>query len=287
MKRRKFINSSALGIASAGLLSQLPGRMFAMSAGKLVTLPIGFQSYVLRTEIGQDITGTLTEMAKLGYEHVEMCSPSGYMGPFAPLAKYSGSELKGIIEDTGLRCISSHFTLKEMQTNLEERIGFAGELGLKHFVCSGGLDAPTLDEIKAKCAEMNTMGEKIKQGGMTAGFHNHAVEFEHQIDGRYVYDILLEELDPDLVKMQFQTQVITMGIKASDYFKKHPGRFISAHLQDYDPNDTSKEVTLGQGITDWKDFFEAAPQGGLELVYVEMESDPATLTDSVTYLKNL
>ncbi len=102
-----------------------------------------------------------------------------------------------------------------------------------------------------------------------------------------MYDILLEELDPNLVKMQYQTQVITMGIKGSTYFNKYPGRFISAHLQDYDKNDTSKEIALGQGISDWKDFFKAAEKGGLQIVYVEMESNPGTLADSVTYLKNL
>jgi sugar phosphate isomerase/epimerase len=287
MQRRKFLTKSSLGLASAGLLPLVPGRIFASEPKKLVTMPVGFQSYVLRKEIGQDITGTLREMAALGYQYVEMCSPSGYMGPFEPLAKYSGKELKTIISDTGMACNSSHFTLKEMQTNLEERIDFANEMGLKHFVCSGGLDAPTLDEVKGRCAEMNVMGEQIKQGGLTAAFHNHDVEFKHRIDGRYVYDILLEELDPDLVKMQYQTQPITMGVQGSTYFNKYPGRFISAHLQDYDKNDTSKEIALGQGIADWKDFFSAAPKGGLELVYVEMESNPGTLAESVTFLKNL
>jgi len=287
MQRRRFLTKSSLGLASAGLLSQLPSTLFARGADHLVKVPVGFQSYVLRNEIGQDITGTLKKMVALGYQYVEMCSPSGYMGPFEPLAKYSGKELKALIEDTGMSCISSHFTLKEMHTNLEERLDFANQLGLKHFVLSSGLDAPSLDEVKAKCEELNTMAEKITKAGLTAAFHNHDAEFKHSFDGRYVYDILLDELDPNLVKMQYQTQVITMGIKGSTYFNKYPGRFISAHLQDYDKNDTSKEIALGQGISDWKDFFKAAEKGGLQIVYVEMESNPGTLAESVTYLKNL
>ncbi len=287
MQRRKFLTKSSLGIAAVGLLPQMQGRIFAQKSNKLVTMPIGFQSYVLREEIGRDLTGTLQKAAAMGYTYVEMCSPSGYMGPFEPLAKYSGKELKALIEETGMGCISSHFTMNEMRTNLEERIEFANELGLKHFVCSGGLDAPTLDEIKGKCAEMNVMGEQIRKGGLVAAFHNHDVEFKHQIDDKYVFDILLEELDPDLVKMQYQTQPIAMGIQGSTYFNKYPGRFISAHLQDYDKNDTTKEIALGQGIADWKDFFSAASKGGLQQVYVEMESNPGTLAESVTYLKNL
>ncbi len=287
MKRREFMTKSTMGAATVGLLTHLPAKVFAGPAAKLVNMPIGFQSYVLREAIGKDITATLKDMAAMGYQYVEMCSPSGYMGPFEPLAKYSGAELKTIIEDTGMSCNSSHFTLKEMRTNLEERINFARQLGLEHFVCSGGLDAPTLDEVKAKCAEMNAMGEKIKNAGLVAAFHNHDVEFKHQFEGRYVYDILLEELDPDLVKMQYQTQVITMGIQGSAYFNKYPGRFISAHLQDYEKGDTSKETVLGQGIADWKDFFKAAKKGGLQVVYVEMESNPGTLKGSIEYLKGL
>jgi sugar phosphate isomerase/epimerase len=287
MERRKFIRYSTIGAASATLLPAFAGSLTPLPFDKLVTMPIGFQSYVLREEIGKDITGTLKKMAGLGYTHVEMCSPSGYMGPFEPLAIHSGKALKEIIEDTGMECKSSHFTLKEMQTNLEERIDFANRMGLEHFVCSGGLDAPSLDEVKAKCAELNEIGERIKKAGMIAAFHNHDVEFKHKLDGRMVYDILLDELDPEVVKMQYQTQPIVMGIQGSTYFNQYPGRFISAHLQDYSKEDNSKEIALGQGIADWKDFFGAAEKGGLEVVYVEMESNPATLTDSITYLKNL
>ena len=287
MKRRQFLTYGTLGAASIGILSPYSSPLFAAVPAGLVTQPIGFQSYVLREEIGKDIIGTLKKMVDYGYQYVEMCSPSGYMGPFEPLAKYSGTELKKIIEDCGIACNSSHFTLKEMRTNLDERIDFANQMGLKHFVLSSGLDSPTLDEVKSKCGELNAMGEKIRKAGMIAGFHNHDVEFKNKFDGKLVYDIILEELDPNLVKMQFQTQVITLGYKGSTYFKKFPGRFISAHLQDYDTNDTTKEIALGQGISNWKDFFKASQKGGLEVVYVEMESNPGTLKDSITYLKNL
>ena len=77
--------------------------------------------------------------------------------------------------------------------------------------------------------------------------------------------LMLERLDPSLVKMQFQVAAITSGYKAQDYFRKFPGRFISAHLQDYDPSNHKKEVVMGTGIVDWKDFFKAAKVGGLNI----------------------
>lgn len=286
MKRREFIAQGSAGLATLGLFSGIPARLMAFSPPR-ISMPIGFQSYVLREDIGKDLTGTLNNMAAMGYEYVEMCSPSGYMGPFAPLAKYSGSELKSMIEDTGMKCTSSHFTFPELKNNLDDRIEFSQQLGLEHVVLSSGLHAESLDQVKENCAKLNEIGEKVKAAGMVAAFHNHDAEFKQKFNGKPEYDYILEELDPDLVKMQFQTQVIVMGYKASDYFKKYPGRFISAHLQDYATDDLSKEVVLGKGIADWKDFFKAARIGGVEVAYVEMESDPATLKGSVDYLSKL
>ena len=84
--------------------------------------------------------------------------------------------------------------------------------------------------------------------------------------------------------MQFQVAVVNIGYKAADYFRKHPGRFISAHLADWD-KEKDKQVPIGQGEVDWKDFFEAAKIGGVKNIFVEM--DPETFKDSAKYLLDL
>jgi sugar phosphate isomerase/epimerase len=244
---------------------------------------------VLRDEINKDIVGTLKKTFEMGYQHVEMCSPFGYApGTFGALAKYSGKELKNIVNDSGLACYSTHFTWNELDKHLDARIAFAHEMELKHMVCSGGLYGKTMDDLKKQCDTLNKISEKITSAGLVAGYHNHNGEFEQKKDGRPDYDIILEQLDPTYVKMQFQVAAIQVGYKAADYFRKFPGRFISAHLQDYSTNDHNKQIILGEkGLVDWKDFFEAAKVGGLKWVYVEMESDPGTLEGSVKYLKTL
>ena len=71
---------------------------------------------------------------------------------------------------------------------------------------------------------------------MQAGFHNHDGEFK-QIDGILIYDKLMSELDPQLVKMQYQVAVGRLGFDAPTLFQKYSGRFISLHLQDWSPAD--------------------------------------------------
>ena len=289
MNRRSFLGNTAAGLVAAGFLGSIPEAVLAAAKAKGINLPLGFQSYVYRQVIGQKPDETMKELASYGYQNIEWCSPKGYMGDFAPLAKYSGKELKKITNDAGLQSTSCHFTWKEItdHDSLAERIEFANQLGLNHMVCSGGLMAKTEDEVKQRCEQMNHVGEMVKKGGMVAGYHNHNGEFDEKFGDRPQYDLMLEHLDPSLVNLQFQVAAITSGYKAQDYFRKFPGRFISAHLQDYSPQDHTKEVTMGTGIVDWKDFFAAAKTAGLKYIFVEMESDPTVMEGCAKYIKSL
>jgi sugar phosphate isomerase/epimerase len=285
MNRRSFLGTTAAGLTASSLI---PSAVLAM-AKKRINMPLGFQSYVFRDEISQSPHETMSRLAGYGYKNVEWCSPKGYQGPFTPLVKYSGKELKKITNDAGLETTSCHFTWKEItdDSNLAERIEFAHDLGLKCMICSGAPTAKTEEELQKHCEQLNHFGEQVKKAGLVAGYHNHNGEFDEKFNSRPHYDIMMEQLDGSLVKMQFQVAAITSGYKAQDYFRKFPGRFISAHLQDYDPNDHKKEVIMGTGIVDWKDFFDAAKVGGLKYYFVEMESNPVVMKGCADYVKTL
>ena len=222
----------------------------------------------------EDFPGTLKEMAKMGYKEVEMCSPLGYsMSGFKPLNDMSGSEMRKIIEDSGLRCTSSHFTMGELRDSLDNRIEWTLQMGFKQIILSSfGLprDA-SVDDFRRAADELNKIGEKTKSAGIQAGFHNHHGEFEKRGD-ELIYEALLDEFDPDLVKMQFQVAVVNIGYIAADYFRKYPGRFISAHLADWSDK-KEKSVPVGQGIVNWKDFLKAAQTGGVKNIFVEQSPD--------------
>ena len=282
--RRKFIKKSGLAIGALATLN-LHSRVMGIETKTVESL--GFQSWTIRKALNKDFVGTLEMMAGYGYNEIEMCSPLSYSGAgFAPLHKLSGKELRKIIEDAGMICRSSHYNAGELRNNLEERIDWSNQVGISQMMlASFGLakDDRRIDDYRRAAAELNGIGEKTKAAGIQLGFHNHHMEFEKD-GGELIYDAILEELDPDLVKMQFQVAVVNIGYKAADYFRKHPGRFISAHLADWDKAQ-EKQVPIGQGEVDWKDFFEAAKIGGVKNIYVEM--DPETFEDSATYLLGL
>jgi sugar phosphate isomerase/epimerase len=283
--RRDFLGKSLLtGAALAAAPSLFSLDSFA--SGKPQTLPLGFQVWTIKDKLIADFPGTLKMMAGLGYQSVEMCSPPGYESSgFGPLMKLKPKEMLKIINDAGLNFESTHYGMGEFRKNLDERIAFAAESGQKQMVLSSfGLpkESKMSDWMKA-ADELNGMGLKSKKAGIQMAFHNHHGEFE-KIDGILIYDELLKRFDPEYVKMQFQVAVVNIGYKAADYFKKYPGRFISAHLADWS-NTEKKSVPMGKGIVDWKEFFASIKKGGVKNIFVEM--DPETFEESAKFYQSL
>jgi sugar phosphate isomerase/epimerase len=199
--------------------------------------------------------------------------------------KLKAKEMKQIINDAGLICPSSHYGMPELREHLDERITFALESGQTQMILSSfGLpENAALDDWLKAADEFNKMGVRAKGAGIQMGFHNHNGEFQ-KINGALIYDALMKQFDPEYIKMQFQVAVISIGYKASDYFKKYPGRFISAHLADWSDS-KKKSVPIGQGIVDWKEFFATIETGGVKNIFVEMDEE--TFKESADYLKNL
>lgn len=286
MNRREFFSKSGIGIGSVMLALQFDSPLFGMNLQSIASIPFGFQVWTIKDALIKDFSGTLKMMAGLGYKTVEMCSPPGYeTSGFGPLMKLKGAEMKKIVEDAGLRLESTHYGMGELRENLDNRIAFAAESGQKQMICSSFWlpESATISDWQKAAEELNKIGEKTKASGIQMGFHNHHMEFQ-KLEGKLIYDLLLENLDKDLVKMQFQVAVVNIGYKASDYFEKYPGRFISAHLSDWSAT-SQKQVPIGQGIVDWNEFFAAAQKAGVKNYFEEMDQE--TFKDSAVFLQKI
>src|SRR5262249_22906550 len=161
------------------------------------------------------------------------CSPVGYAdNGFAGLAKYKGPELRKILSDAGVTCVSSHFGIDELRKDQAASIAWAKDIGLTQMLVPSldGPKNPALDDVKRAADEYNKMGELAAKSGIQQGLHNEDFELT-KINGKRTYDLLLELLDPKLVKFQFQVSTIAQGYDAAEYLTKYPGRFISMHVQ--------------------------------------------------------
>jgi sugar phosphate isomerase/epimerase len=283
ISRREFVTQSAAGALAGGLVMSQAVELDANPLG----LPLGCQTWPVREMIAKDFPSTLKQLSAAGFQSIEMCSPVGYAdNGFGDLAKYSGNELKTIIRNAGLACVSSHFGIDELRKNQDDRIAWARDLGLTQMIVPSlaGPKHPTLDDVKRAAEEYNKIGEKAAQAGIQQGLHNENFECSTLPDGKRTYDVLFELLDRKLVKFQFQVSTISQGFDAAEYFTRYPGRFISMHVQGWSAT-SKKIVPVGQGTLDWKRIFTAAKVGGIENYFVEMEL--GMMRASVPYLRQL
>ena len=272
-------------LKDAGAVTLLASAARELTANPL-GLPIGCQTWPVRKMIATDFPGTIKMLGEAGFQRIEMCSPGGYADSgFGGVAKYRGPEFRRILSDAGVECESSHFGMEELRKDQARAIAWAQDVGLKQMLVAslGGPRHPTMDDVKRAADEYNKIAEQTHKAGMQQGLHNEGFELS-KVDGRRTYDILIELLDPKLVKFQFQVSTISDGYDAAEYFMKYPGRFFSMHAQGWNAT-TRKIVPVGQGTLDWKKIFTAAKTGGLQNYFVEM--DLPMMKASVPYLKNL
>lgn len=293
--RREFIARAAAASGLAGCLVLHPAEAEANPLG----LPIGCQVWPLQSML-KDLPAFAQSLSGIGVTRLELCSPLGYGPAFASLA--DGKEVRTILADHGMKAESSHFTMGELRNSQEKSLEWAHTIGIRQVITASlgdgnGGSNPTLDQVKRAAEEYNRIAAVSAKAGMQQGLHNEGFEMA-TVDGRRTYDMLLDLLDPKLVKFQFQMSTITAGFVAADYFLKYPGRFFSMHLQDIDMNapppsaDSAparrgrfRQVAMGQGSIDWPKTFKAARVGGVKNYFVEQGWD--LTQQSVAFLKAL
>jgi len=283
ISRRTFLkNAGATATAASFLAAAGALRLRANPLG----MPIGCQTWPVRDMIAKDFPGTIKQLAAAGFQTIELCSPVGYADSgFAGLAAYKGAELRKILNDAAVTCVSSHFGIEELRANQEDRIAWAKDLGLTQMLVPtlNGPKKPTMDDVKRAADEYNKMAEKSAQAGIQQGLHNEDFELS-MVDGKRTYDLLFDLLDPKLVKFQFQVSTISRGYDAAEYFTRYPGRFISMHVQGW-LAEAKKMMPVGQDSLDWKKIFSAAKTAGIRNYFVEMNLD--LMKASVPYLRTL
>lgn len=286
--RRSFLKTSAALSAGAMLAPQL------LNAKERI---IGVQLYTVRDVIQKDLAGTLAKIASIGFKAVENATYTGTQNFYGLDAKSYAKLLK----DNGLINPSGHYRwgLDEkggimkgtMLHEWDKAVDDAAAAGLQYMVCAwlspderGGLD-----QYKRLAADCNKAGEICKKAGIQFCYHNHDFEFEQE-DGKYKWDVLLNEADKDLVKFELDLYwVAKAGLDATKLFSKNPGRYPLWHVKDMDKTEKKSFTEVGNGVIDFKKIFKDKKTAGLKYFFVEQDICPGSpfdsITQSISYIK--
>jgi len=265
--RRNFLKASG-GLALGTLI--LP----RINNGAKVK-DVGAQLYSVRKEMLSDATGTLQQLAKIGYKELE--SAKSEKGNYYGLTP---KEIKKLTQDLGMTLRSGHTRIdKDWQRSVDE----AAEAGQEYLICSSlPANGQTIENYQRSADAFSKAAEDCKKVNITFGYHNHEAEFE-KVNGQVLYDILLERTDPNLVKMEMDLGwIIVTGNDPIKYFEKYPGRFPLWHLKDMDK--AKKQSTeFGKGEVDIAGLLRNGKKWGMKYFFIEQEEYTHTAFESMKY----
>jgi len=197
---------------------------FSWAAAEHKIENIGLQLYTVRDAMQRDFEGTLTRVAAIGYTEVE----------FAGYFDRSPKDIRSLLDRNGLISPSTHVDYEVLGEKWPKEIETSKIIGQSYIICpwipEEVRNQP--DGWKRAAETFNRAGEVSKKAGIQFGYHNHWFEF-YPVNGKRPYDSLLEECDPNLVKMEMDLCWIEVGGgDPLDYFRRYPGRFPLVHVKD-------------------------------------------------------
>src|ERR1051326_6015240 len=176
MKRHPSLaRRSFLAIAAAAPLAGAPQRKRP---------PIGLELFSVREELAKDLKGTVTAVAKMGYEVVEFFSP--YFNWTPAYAK----SVRTLMGDLGIRCNSTHNSAAAFTGDgIAKAIELNQILGAKYIVMASAGNPAGLDGWRKVGDTLTQASEKFRAAGLRGGYHNHQAEFR-QVEGKRPIEII-------------------------------------------------------------------------------------------------
>lgn len=257
----------------------------------MIRLPIALQLYSVRQELAADLEGTLTAVADMGYDGVEL---SG-------LGAYRADEMQTALLRRGLTPVSVHVPLAELTADMPSVLGVYAAMGCRcvvvphlspDYLPGGAHFLPTLDAL---CA----VGTAAARLGMRLLYHNHDFEFSVS-SGKTLLDQLLSQTDPAVLGLQLDVCWAQVGgADPAAVLRQYTARVPLIHLKDYaggptDPANGSFEMRpLGRGAVNLPAVLAAAEPAGVDWLVVEQDIPTPGKTalqcarESMDYLKSL
>lgn len=236
--------------------------------------PIALQLYTIREDLKNDLAGTLTKIAKMGYVGAE-----SYGG-------LDASAVKKVADDIGLQIMGSHVPAP-VGENKDKVLEMAQIYDIDNVIIPG---LPH-DKFKSRAgiAEMidfvNTAHTNVSSAGLKLGYHNHEFEFV-PIDDTVGYQIFLEGLHPDIFMEVDTYWAQNAGYNVLDLLDQLGSRCPYLHIKDGPGGEhDAPQLALGEGIMDIPAIVNAHDS---EWLIVELDSCATNMLEAVhksyTYL---
>ena len=261
ISRRRFLGAAA----AAPLATALAQQRERVAEEIIPKVPVGLELYSVRNELAKDLNGTVTRVAKMGYQVVEFYAP--YFGWTLQQAK----DVRKLMDGLGIRCRSTHNGPNAFTGDgIAKAIELNRALGSEYVVMASAGQVKGLDGWRTVAETLTSAAEKFRVEGLKGGYHNHQLEFT-PLEGKRPIEIIAANTPQDFMLQLDVGTCVEMGSDPVAWIKANPGRIRALHLKDWAPGEGYK-VLFGEGKAPWKEIFAAAESvGGVEYYLIEQE----------------
>lgn len=236
--------------------------------GQRRAVTVGIELYSVRSELAKDLLGTVSRVARMGYEAVEFYSP------YQQWTTEQAKEVRKRLDDLGVRCPSTHNGANAFSGDgLKRAIELNQIIGSATLVMASPPRVADLAGWRALGAQLAEVSATLRPLGLRAGFHNHAAEWA-PVEGQRPMDVLAGATPPDFVLQLDVGTALQAGVDPVAWVRANPGRIRSMHCKDWSAvNGRGYEVAFGEGQGPWRALFAAAEEvGGVECYLIEQET---------------
>jgi sugar phosphate isomerase/epimerase len=211
-----------------------------------MTLRVGLQLYSVRNALARDPWGTLAQLAEAGFTHLEAANHHARTDPGVGFG-VAAPELRAQLADLGLSIIGCHINPLDLEI-LPRALEYQAELGNTQFGCDiEFFPYGDRDYVLRRSELYNQVGELARAHGMRFYYHNHFQEFQRFGD-EYVYDLILQNTNPELVKLELDTYWMYRGGQDPiTWMQKCADRVILLHQKDF-PAGAPQPLNLYDGV---------------------------------------
>ena len=239
----------------------------------------GIQLYSIRDISKDNLSAALEAAARIGYKYVE----------FAGFFSHTADEVKNMLDRYGLEVAGAHVGWTSFAPeNLDELIEFHRAIGNKNVVI------PAFDckeESLEKLIKYVNLAElKLKANGLSAGYHNHSVEFMTTDYGKIIFDEIVNRTNLDIQLDTFW--VYNAGLDPVAMIEKYKDRIKSIHLKDglaYTETESGKPEGryVGCGNVPVKEVIEIASKYGILMIVESEDLNPDGETEILRCMEYL
>lgn len=235
-----------------------------------MTAPIALQLYTLRELAAQSFENTVRKVADIGYVGVET----------AGFPNTTPEAAGRLFRELGLQVVGAHNPLP-IGDRKNEVIESMQAIGCTRIInpAFGADHYQSLSQIRRTCETFNEAAAVAVEHGMTLGIHNHWWEYQ-QVEQRYIYEVLLEHLDPAVFFEVDTYWVKVAGHDPAAVLRQLGSRAPLLHIKDGPADNTqSPMVAVGAGIMDWRTIIPAG--SAAEWLIVELDRCATDMLEAV------